>query len=94
MGILWLSSQCNCRCYSPIHGEILRDQEKRENRCSLHGSRGQSRGDSGEGVEGEDLGLDLCFVEEQNFSILIEVCSKNVKPDLDTGMKCSYCLFG
>lgn len=61
--------------HSPVHGEILWDQEKRENRCSLHGSRGQSRGDSGEGVEGEDFGLDLWIVKEQKFSFVTEgVC--------------------
>lgn len=39
---------------SSVHCEVLWNQEKWEDCCSLHGSWGQSRGDSGEGVEGEN----------------------------------------
>lgn len=41
---------------SAVHRQVLRHQEEREDCRSLHGSWGQSRGDSGEGVKGEQWG--------------------------------------
>lgn len=41
---------------SAVHRQVLRHQEEREDCRSLHGSWGQSRGDSGEGVKGEEWG--------------------------------------